>query len=364
MNILVKFNEKNYQLMLNSESTIELAPKSNVSKQFIYNHVHLIPNIKLKNLTSFSIDLTGIVHNVHTKVINNNNLTTFDLIDLVDLASFISIESWNVVNLEEKQIIRINSGIIKKTLPLIVSINELTLITIESNYKKNINVVNLIDLTALSQPKKIIRNLKEINKNELQYLYIIKARIINALIQNNLIKLTFLDENKTNFFINIWEVNKLKPLITGNLSKTKFLINVYFLLILGSNFEDTLNSLKKFYLVLLELTFKVVIKNNVLYYNLEKLESLPVEILITKNNNKEQEVLVNILENPVITKTENFQKETVNLEDQIGKKVQVELVQEEPIKRPQNLKRKNETESDKTVPTKTTGKKVRKLIDN
>jgi hypothetical protein len=53
------------------------------------------------------------------------------------------------------------------------------------------------------------------------------------------------------------------------------------------------------------LTFKVVIKNNVLYYNLEKLESLPVEIIITKNNNKEQEVLVNILENPVITKTEN-----------------------------------------------------------
>jgi hypothetical protein len=112
------------------------------------------------------------------------------------------------------------------------------------------------------------------------------------------------------------------------------------------------------------LTFKVVIKNNVLYYNLEKLESLPVEIIITKNNNKEQEVLVNILENPFITKTENFQKETVNLEDQIGKKVQVELVQVEPIKRPQNLKRKNETESDKTVPTKTTGKKVRKLIDN
>ena len=47
--------------------------------------------------------------------------------------------------------------------------------------------------------------LKAINKPELQYLHTMPARLLNAVSQNNYIKLYFIDNNKTGFYINLWE---------------------------------------------------------------------------------------------------------------------------------------------------------------
>ena len=140
---------------------------------------------------------------------------TFFLVDINDLTTVIHVDSWKIIIVKQFDIIYLNNIIIKKSLPLKILINNLSVCIVDKKFLQPINEKKFNNITTLSQPKKNINFLKAINKSELHYMYTMPARLLNAISQNNYIKLSFIDNNKTGFYINLWELGKLKPLING-----------------------------------------------------------------------------------------------------------------------------------------------------
>ena len=211
----IELNRNHYQLLLNSESSASLSLLPSISIPSSYINIGSIIGLNSKYTNAFSTNITGVVYNIEKKIINSQDLMTFFLVDINDLTTVIHVDCWKLINVKQFDIIYLNNIIIKKSLPLKILINNLSVCIVDKKFLQPINEKKFNNITTLSQPKKNINFLKDINKSELHYMYTMPARLLNAISQNNFIKLSFIDNNKTGFYINLWELGKLKPLING-----------------------------------------------------------------------------------------------------------------------------------------------------
>jgi len=211
----IELNRNHYQLLLNSESSASLSLLPSISIPSSYKNIGSIIGLNSKYTNAFSTNITGVVYNIEKKIINSQDLMTFFLVDINDLTTVIHVDCWKLINVKQFDIIYLNNIIIKKSLPLKILINNLSVCIVDKKFLQPINEKKFNNITTLSQPKKNINFLKAINKSELHYMYTMPARLLNAISQNNYIKLSFIDNNKTGFYINLWELGKLKPLING-----------------------------------------------------------------------------------------------------------------------------------------------------